>query len=182
VAAKQQTWIALLRAIGPATHKVMSLAKLCDACAAKGLGPVSSYIATGNLILSSHLPDRELLKRVQDAVAGFGLDNDVFLRRPADLDTAIAKNPFSDAARERPGKLLVCFMDGETSTDGLADYRGPERFKAIGRELYVDYINGVGTSKLAPAVIERKLRQRGTSRNWNTVMKLAELGRTLASD
>ncbi len=172
----QQTWIALLRAIGPATHKMMPLRRLCEACAASELNEVSSYIATGNLIFSSHVSEEILRRRITEAVAGFGLSNEVFLRRPAELNHAISRNPFPDAALERPGKLLVCFMDGAVSATGLADYRGPERFKAIGRELYVDYINGVGTSKLTPAVIERRLGQRGTARNWNTIAKLAELG------
>jgi uncharacterized protein (DUF1697 family) len=172
----QQTWIALLRAIGPETHKVMPLSKLCESCAAAGLKEVSSYIATGNLIFSSHVSEGILRRRISEAVAGFGLSNDVFLRRPAELSLTVSRNPFPDAALMRPGKLLVCFMDDEVSTSSLIEYRGPERFKAIGRELYVDYADSVGNSKLTPAVIERRLGQRGTARNWNTISKLAELG------
>jgi uncharacterized protein (DUF1697 family) len=172
----QQTWIALLRAIGPVTHKAMPLSKLCESCAAAGLNQVLSYIATGNLIFSSGLSERVIRRRIMEAIAGFGLNNEVFLRSPADLDSTIARNPFPDAARERPGKLLVCFMDEEVEHARLEDYRGRERFKAIGQELYVDYTDGVGTSKLTPAIIERKIGQRGTSRNWNTVVKLAKLG------
>ena len=34
---------------------------------------------------------------------------------------------------------------------------------------------GIGRSKLSGTVIERKLDERGTARNWNTVIKLADL-------
>ena len=44
-----------------------------------------------------------------------------------------------------------------------------------GRQAYVVYPDGVGTSKLTIALLERKLGTAGTGRNWNTVLKLAEL-------
>jgi uncharacterized protein (DUF1697 family) len=179
MAHKAEVWIALLRAIGPATHKVMPLAKLCEACSAAGLDEVSSYIATGNLIFRSNMPETSIYKGLTEAIAGFGLTNDVFLRRPKDLEAALRSNAFTDAARERPGKLLICFMARDVSLQGLSGYHGPERVSAVGREVYIDYVNGVGTSKLAPGILERKLSQRGTSRNWNTVQKLAELGKAL---
>jgi uncharacterized protein (DUF1697 family) len=52
---------------------------------------------------------------------------------------------------------------------------GPERVEAKGRELYLVYPAGIGTSKLTNSVIERALGVRGTARNWNTVMKLHRL-------
>jgi len=41
-----------------------------------------------------------------------------------------------------------------------------------GRELYLYYPDGQGTSKLTNALIERKLGTSGTARNWNTTLKL----------
>jgi uncharacterized protein (DUF1697 family) len=37
------------------------------------------------------------------------------------------------------------------------------------------YPDGIGRSRLTNRVIETKLDTRGTGRNWNTVLKLAEL-------
>jgi uncharacterized protein (DUF1697 family) len=44
-----------------------------------------------------------------------------------------------------------------------------------GRHAYIVYPNGIGRSRLTNALIEKKLRTRGTGRNWNTVLKLNEL-------
>ena len=67
----------------------------------------------------------------------------------------------------------------------VADYRmlflmmagkmDEEVARGKGRHLYLYYPDGMGTSKLTNAVIERVLGTRGTARNWNTVMKLASL-------
>jgi uncharacterized protein (DUF1697 family) len=53
--------------------------------------------------------------------------------------------------------------------------RGRETAECIGRTLYLVYPDGIGTSKLTIAIIERKLATVGTGRNWNTVLKLAAL-------
>ena len=50
---------------------------------------------------------------------------------------------------------------------------GRETVEANGKQAYFVYPDGIGTSKLTNAVIERKLGQSGTARNWNTVLKLA---------
>jgi uncharacterized protein (DUF1697 family) len=57
----------------------------------------------------------------------------------------------------------------------LLNHNGPEHIIAIGREIYIDYVTAVGTSKVAPGSIERKLSEQGTTRNWNTIVKLVEL-------
>jgi uncharacterized protein (DUF1697 family) len=37
------------------------------------------------------------------------------------------------------------------------------------------YPEGVGSSRLTTALIEKKLGTRGTARNWNTVLKLGAM-------
>jgi uncharacterized protein (DUF1697 family) len=52
---------------------------------------------------------------------------------------------------------------------------GRERVLASGRCLYIVYPDGIGRSKLTPALMEKHIRTRGTARNWNTVLKLKTL-------
>ena len=52
---------------------------------------------------------------------------------------------------------------------------GPERVFLKGRHLSIDYPEGTGNSKLTNVLIERKLETRGTSRNWNTVLKISAM-------
>jgi uncharacterized protein (DUF1697 family) len=47
-----------------------------------------------------------------------------------------------------------------------------------GREVYVYFPDGMGRSKFA-ALLARKLKNTGTARNWNTVVKLLEMAEKL---
>lgn len=179
MAEKMQSWVALFRAIGAKTHKNMSMQQLRGAADAAGLIAPRTVLATGNLIFESGEPVPELEAKLAGILLVHGLDLDVFLRRPGELAAAIAANPFAEAARERPNHLLVVFHAKPVdpgAAESLHARPGPERVAASGRELYVDYAEGVGTSKLTPNVIARQLGQPGTARNWNTLHKLIPQG------
>lgn len=177
-----RTYIGMIRAIGPETHKVMPMAGLRDGSLRAGLADVSTYIATGNLLFRYGGDEAAAAAVVAGVLAGFGLANPVFVRTPADLEAVLAACPFPDAAAERPERLLVSFMDGPAENgriEALAAHPGPERVAAVGRELVIDYAEGIGRSKLTPAVVERRIGRPGTARNWTTVTRLADLGRRL---
>ena len=169
------SWVALIRAIGPATHKKMSMQQLRQACSGAGLEDVRTVLATGNLLFSSSESREQLKKRLGAVIRSHDLDNEVFLRQPKDLEALLRRNPFADAASQRPNHLLVLFLKKQPEANEIANlgrYEGPERIEAAGREIFIDYAEGVGTSKLTPAFIERRLRQPGTARNWNTIRRL----------
>jgi uncharacterized protein (DUF1697 family) len=167
--------IGLLRAIGPETHAKMSMADLREACLAAGCARAETYIATGNLILETQKSVAAVRVTLKSILNGFGLDKPVMLRRPSELAALIAANPFPDAAASRPRDLVLCFLAGKPSREGLATlghYRGPERFRLVGRDLYIDYAEGITGSRLMPSVVERRLGMQATARNWNTACKL----------
>jgi uncharacterized protein (DUF1697 family) len=181
MATRPKTYIAWLRAIGPITHRKMSMAALTEACRAAGFGAVRVWAQTGNLLLTSPDPAIRVQRRLDDVVASFAipLDNRAIVRSLAELKTLRRANPFPEAATLRPSRLLVCFLEdlpGAQAAATLEAHPGPERLRVIGREVFVDYATGVGTSKIAPGAIERRLKLTGTARNWNTIGKMVALG------
>ena len=171
------TWIALIRAIGAATHKKMSMQQLREACVSAGLDDVRTVLATGNLLFSSSADAARLKHDLTEIIRAHDLDNAVFPRQPHELDAVLRTNPFPEAASEHPNHLLVLFLESDVGSDKLAalrDYAGPERIAPSGREVFIDYVAGVGRSKLTAAVLERLLGQPGTARNWNTIQKLRD--------
>jgi len=50
-----------------------------------------------------------------------------------------------------------------------------------GSHLYLYFPNGMARPKLTTALLERTLEIPGTARSWNTVLKLADLCRRLAT-
>jgi uncharacterized protein (DUF1697 family) len=89
------------------------------------------------------------------------------------------RNPFPKEARTDPGRLHVHFLKAPTNAARVAALmgavKGREIVKGAGSEIFLYFPDGAGNSKLTGAVVERHLGTRGTSRNWNTVTKLAEM-------
>ena len=172
---KPDCWIGLIRAIGGGTHTRMSMTRLREACEGCGFQDVRTVLATGNVVFRSPLPEAKIHRRLAKIIAAHGLDNDVFLRSPADLRQVLEADPFPDAATDRPGSLLVMFMQPppDAAAEALPNgYERPERLRLIGRDAYIDYADTIGQSRLTPTRLEWHFGQPGTARNWNTIHKL----------
>lgn len=176
-----QPWIGLVRGIGPTTHKKMSMKQLRDGCVGAGLNDARTVLATGNVLFRSSTNEADLKSLLAGVVRRHGLDNEVFVRTAQEVAAVLGRNPFPTATAERPNHVLAIFMDAEPSADGLADIRclpGNERIEAVGRVVFIDYVDGVGRSKVTPTAIDRRLKQPGTARNMNTLGKLVDLSLT----
>jgi uncharacterized protein (DUF1697 family) len=140
---------------------------------AEGGRGVRTLLASGNAVADFDDVDGAALEaRLEAAAERLTLRTDWLVRTHAELAEVIAANPFPDAAAERPSWLLVTFH--RVAVPAPPEHDGPERMAARGRELYVDYIGGVGVSTL-DRTFRRVRWPMGTARNWNTVRKLAEL-------
>jgi len=177
-------FIALLRAINVTGTGTVPMKDLKAACEAAGLKQVSTYIASGNIVISSG----KSATAVKSVIAGilrerFGLTkNHTMIRTLDDLAKVIARNPFADAADARANWLLVNFLDARppaSAAAALAAYTGPERLHLDGMHLYIDYKEGVGRSKVTPAFLEKALQVPSTGRNWNTTAKLLAMARAI---
>lgn len=178
MSASSKKWIALIRGIGPTTHKKMSMDALRKSCKASGLETVSTYIASGNLLFSSAKPKAELMRLLTGILQSYDLDNAIILRNPAELRKVLLANLHPEAALNRPSHCLVVFYNRKIDFDScgaLTQWAGSELISCLSRELCVDYAEGVGTSKLTPAVLDKNVAQPGTARNWNTINKLLAL-------
>jgi uncharacterized protein (DUF1697 family) len=170
-------YAALMRAVNVGGKGSLPMADVRDMLAKAGFEDPQTLLASGNAVLGSNLAPREIEARFEAALeARFGLGTDVLVRDLGDLERVQAENPFPEFAAAQPSRFLVYFLRGDVAGE-LADLRP---FCAFGEEiavgprcLYLCYPEGSGTSKLSGATIERKLKVRGTGRNWNTVAKLA---------
>jgi uncharacterized protein (DUF1697 family) len=98
----------------------------------------------------------------------------VLIRTAKEMAAVAEANPFKDAP---PNRVLAIFLPDPPRKDALDDVRGlnGERIALGKREIYIDYGElGAGRSKLKiPAAAK------GTSRNMNSVAKLAEMAKEL---
>jgi uncharacterized protein (DUF1697 family) len=175
------THIALLRGINVGGHKQVAMADLRALVARSGFSDVQSLLQTGNLLFSSQGKSPAQLERMlRDTFAAkLDLECEVFVRTAAEWRQIVAHNPFPEHAKSDPARLMmICLKEapGAASMKALqAAIVGREQVRANGRHAYAIYPDGMGTSKLSLAVIEKTLGTRGTARNWNTVLKVAAL-------
>lgn len=168
-------FVILLRAIGPITHKVMSMAQWRDAARADGFGDPQTYVATGNMIVEADGTASEIAERMDRVIAtlGLGATNKAVVRSGADMQALLAANPFPEAIAAHPSEVAVHFFaDEQPQLDWTRTFAGPERLHILGPHLVVDYSGRASVSGLS-ARIEKKSGV-ATARNWNSVRGLAE--------
>ena len=175
--------VVLLRGVNVG-GRTLSMAALRDALTGAGCTEVTTYIQSGNVVLT--LPKRapadrsRWLERIVTDVAGYAVP--VVLRTAADLERTVTRNPYPEAGAKG---LHVVFFAGAPPRKVVSeldlDAFAPEHCTLVGRDLYLHLPNGMGRAKL-PVALDRAGRSvhppaLGTARNWNTVLKLVDLAR-----
>ena len=173
-------FLILLRAINVGGTAKLPMEELRVALTAEGFHNVRTYIASGNIILDTVLHEEDICLQVNDLLnKQFNISGErCIVRDGVALSRTIKSNPFRDAAQQRPNMLHVHFLSSQplpNAETNLTSYKGPERLRLDGQQLFIDYGNGVGQSALTGRFMETALGCSGTSRNWNTILKLAEM-------
>ena len=177
--------ISLLRGVNVGGHNKLKMDALRELYESIQLRDSQTYVQSGNVVFRTDARDIVLLgNRIETAIEGkFGFRPTVVVRTASELRDVIARNPFADRRDLDPSKFLVTFLsrDPEPSAcdEVLAIKIEPDELRMSGREVYTYYPNGIARSKLAWAVIERKLKTSGTGRNWNSILKLREIAEKL---
>ena len=178
------THIALLRAINVGGRNMVGMPALRALLEQLGFGDVRSLLQTGNLVFRGGSKTGTNLERLLESEAEerLALSSAFFVRTAKEWDAVIARNPFRAEAARYPAHVVVLVLKDAPQRGDVkalqAAITGPEIIRAEGKQLYVVYPVGIGRSKLTNKLIEDKLGTRATGRNWNTVLKLAELART----
>jgi uncharacterized protein (DUF1697 family) len=173
--------IALLRAINVGGRNRISMAELRELVETLGFTNVRTLLQSGNLVFKTGKGSSAAIERQLEVETKkrFSLEISYVVRTAAEWETIIAQNPFGEAAKRDPAHLCVMPLKDAPTPSAVnelqAAIQGRETVHALGKELYLVYPDGIGTSKLTNVLIERKLSTRGTARNWNTVLKLATL-------
>jgi uncharacterized protein (DUF1697 family) len=174
--------IALLRAVNVGGRKVLK-DDLLGLAKDLGFDDAKTLLASGNLVLwgeGEGEGEGALEARLEDGLERrMGLRTEFMVRSPDELKAIIAGNPFPDLAVERPSHLVVNFLKAPVPPADVEVLRaaitGRERFEAKDRELYIDFIDGIGESLLDRDWKKTRRAPVGTARNWNTVLKLAAM-------
>ncbi len=174
-----RTYTALLRGVNVGGNRKLPMSELRAALEELGYEDVATYIQSGNVVLRSKSNAGRVAAELEALIAErFRLPVKVLLRTPAELEGIADANPFL-ANEPEASRLHVTFLDRQPAREAVATLdprRSPgDEYSVSGREIYLHYPNGSGRSKLTLGYFERRLGVSGTTRNWNTLLKLIEL-------
>lgn len=178
------TFVDLLRAVNVSGQNRLPMAELRAALTEAGCERVETYVQSGNVVCDGPGDDEAAHAAAVHAVIadGFGLAVDVIALTADRLTAAAAGKPFlaADPAVD-PKWLYVTFLAGPVEAAAFAALALPAAageaavLSSDGRLVYLRLPSGYGRTRLNNAWVERALKTRATTRNWRTVLTLAEL-------
>jgi uncharacterized protein (DUF1697 family) len=178
-------FLALLRAIGPITHKILTMSQLQALCQQNGLPNTRNVLATGNLVIATDWPLERVQTVLEQLLREAGINTVVLMRTDAELGAIIADNPLLQIARSNPSQFQVTFLGQRPNDETLQALKArasTERIERIANEICIDYAGRISDSKLTTAIIERTLKTTATARNWNTLLKLQTVARAMRTE
>ncbi|WP_342438231.1 DUF1697 domain-containing protein [Paenibacillus sp. FSL L8-0436] len=179
------TYIALLRGINVGGNKIIKMQDLKSMFQALHFEHVRTYIQSGNVVFESTEGSGHQLAAVigEQIRETFGFDVSVIIRSLEELEAAIAGNPFQLTEANEFKRLYVSFLADEPTAEALEKLRpyedGADKVRVTGKEMYTLYEVSVSQSPLFKVQLDKLLGTPITARNWNTVNKLAALGRSV---
>lgn len=155
------------------------VAELRAMAADMGLKNPRTLAASGNLVVGSGKAADALERDIETAMERtFDLKVAAMVRTPEQWAKLIAANPFPNEARDHPAKVVAMVMKDGIKAGALeavqALCRDGERVEARGGDLFFWFPNGQGDTEIFKKATPRLLGM-GTGRNWNTVLKLADM-------
>lgn len=174
-------YVGLLRGINVNGHRTIRMEDLRALVTDLGYSDVRTYIQSGNVLFRSGeaCGADEAGRALERGIAQrFGLDVAVVVVTEAELAGIAAGNPFvQEGVEERTLYVTVLAQPPQPDRVGAiaAEAALPDRFAVVGRCIYVHCPNGYHRTKLSNAFFEARLGGPATTRNWNTVMRLARL-------
>ncbi len=170
-------YVALLRTVNVGGRKV-TMKDLRETVEANGYTNVRTLIASGNLVFDAPKTTDAKLEAALEAVieTTFGLFSEVIVRSPMEWAAILKANPFRKKAKDDPAHLVCLVCKDKPDATAIAawlksfraKYDQGEKLEIVGREIFIDYGESIGQSKL---ILPKKMVT-GTARNWNTMLKL----------
>lgn len=173
-----KTYVILLRGVTPTGKNRVPMAELRVALADAGLVDVQTYIQSGNVIAKSTMTATAVGQRVHEVIAQrIGADIAVITRTPRQIAGILAGNPFPDADTAKLYFSMLAARPAPALLQALlATDFAPDRVTVVGDTIYSAYGTQYSDSKFNNNYFERKLKVAATTRNFNTMSRLMELG------
>jgi uncharacterized protein (DUF1697 family) len=176
---KRTVYLILFRGVGGKTQLPVKV--LGEKLREAGFDSVATYINSGNAIVSSRMGRKKVVETVAELCrAHFDFNKAIFTTTLAEWDDLIARNPFAKAAARTPALVHAALLESTPHAEDVERVRAcavkGEEIEVVDDVAYLHTPHGFGRCKMAEK-FDKWIGVTNTARNWNTVLKLAELGR-----
>lgn len=168
-------FIAFLRGINIGGRKVF-MEDLQKTFEDLGFSDIKTLIASGNVVFATPETNEKVLQqKIEELLEKtFGFTIPVILRRKDEIEKLIEENPFKNIKIEPGTRLqMTLFSDAMKSQESIKNTEFMIRNIDNRTLAGIVYPNGKTTNLMT--TIDRTFGKYSTTRNWNTILKLATL-------
>lgn len=174
-------YVVLLRGINVG-GKMVKMETLRNLLHSMGFQNIKTLLNSGNVIFDCQENDSNLLtNRLEKAFEKeFGFHIDVLIRTMDDIVSLVTSEPFKDVTITPETRLYITFLSGEKKPTIQIPYESTEKdFLILATDKrYVITVITLSTNKNTTdmmKLLEKEFGKKITTRNWNTVQKIALL-------
>lgn len=175
-------YAALLRGINIGPHKKVDMKQLQKLLEGNGYTNVKTLLNSGNVVFDSENNDAGELKQHLETIIAehFGFNVPVIIRTKEQLQDLIALDPFKGITVTPATRLYITFLPVKPAADMREPYDSAGGNFAVlqvtdGEVISVLTLTPNSGSPDMMKAVEGKFSKLVTTRNWNTVEKLARL-------
>lgn len=176
-----EVYISFLRGINVSGRKLIKMSLLKEIYSDLGFSDIDTYLQSGNVVFNStHNSCLHLADLISEAILKkTGFDVSVIVLTFQELEVILQNNPYHiqqsadkvtnyfTLLKEIPSPELVQKLEGFSSPQ--------ETMKIDNKIIYLNLIQGYGSSKLNNNFIESRLKMAATTRNLKTMEVLLEM-------
>ncbi len=181
-------YLLLLRGINVGGKNKVPMKTLKDCLTELGFFNVTTYIASGNVILQSDKKPAEIQQMIETALPkSFTLDSElikVLVMTRDQLADVIANKPQGFGDQPDTYHSDAIFLMGITSSEAMPIFNPREGVDTVWQGdgvIYSQRVSSLRTKSRLSTVMMSPLYKSMTVRNWNTTVKLLDLANTLAN-
>jgi uncharacterized protein (DUF1697 family) len=174
-------YCSILRGINVSGKNSIKMDTLRDLLKTIGFQNIKTYIQSGNVYFESTLlsTDELALRISNELKSSLNLTVPVLVLKQEELDEIISSNPFLSFVNFEPKFMHLTFLTNEIDLSGIPEIEEKSSENELlffgNKVVYLYLPNGNGTTKLSNTLIEKKLKNTATTRNWNTCLELQKM-------
>jgi uncharacterized protein (DUF1697 family) len=171
------SYVAFLRGINVGGHKTISMQALSELLASIGFKNITTILNSGNVVFEfKEKSPADIAKIIEKAIAiEFGFDVAIQIRKLQEIKKIVESNPFK---KYMPSKDTHWYVTVLNDFKGKLPVATSEACKIVSIEndmLFTVMDRTKGQSTDLMAFIDKTFGKNVTTRNWNTLVKIAAL-------